>query len=306
MDRALPAGLLRARRGVLQPEDVGLPRGRRRRTGGLRREEVAAPADMSAGCHSRTEQQRGPAPSERMLVALARAWRLKLGGRDRLLVLGGIPAPGRTALDDHIGPTVTRVVARLSHVPAMVMSRFGERLLQTPPAVALLGDFTRCSGLSRCLVHRRAARPRPLPGGGPPTTKQGFRRGHPGHLHSRSHRKGRWDRRGPARHQPRVRGRLAAARGRSDPSPRPQALSPPRTGRTGGPVEMLVDPRQCRTLLVLTAPPGSPSRDRLQMPFGVGPWPQQPPSRPGVPPRHRSALRTARASHLTRLVRSEH
>ncbi|MER8162936.1 transcriptional regulator, partial [Streptomyces sp. NPDC094472] len=42
MDRALLADFLRARREVLQPEDVGLPRGSRRRTGGLRREEVAA------------------------------------------------------------------------------------------------------------------------------------------------------------------------------------------------------------------------------------------------------------------------
>ena len=59
MDRALLADFLRARRQVLQPEDVGLPRGQRRRTGGLRREEVAALAGMSADYYSRIEQQRG-------------------------------------------------------------------------------------------------------------------------------------------------------------------------------------------------------------------------------------------------------
>jgi transcriptional regulator with XRE-family HTH domain len=77
MDRALPADFLRARRTALQPEEVGLPRGSRRRTGGLRREEVAVLAGMSADYYSRLEQQRGPMPSEQMLAALARALRLR-------------------------------------------------------------------------------------------------------------------------------------------------------------------------------------------------------------------------------------
>ena len=71
MDRALLADFLRARREALQPEDVGLPRGSRRRTGGLRREEVAVLAGMSADYYSRIEQQRGPTPSEQVLAALA-------------------------------------------------------------------------------------------------------------------------------------------------------------------------------------------------------------------------------------------
>ena len=48
MDRGQLADCLRTRREALQPEDVGLPRGQRRRTGGLRREEVAALCGMSA------------------------------------------------------------------------------------------------------------------------------------------------------------------------------------------------------------------------------------------------------------------
>ncbi|MET7851071.1 helix-turn-helix domain-containing protein [Streptomyces avermitilis] len=142
MDRALLADFLRARREALQPEDVGLPRGQRRRTGGLRREEVAALAGMSADYYSRIEQQRGPAPSERMLVALARALRFNQSERDHLFVLGGIPAPRRILRDDYIGPTMMRIVAGLSDVPAIVLSRLGEALLQTRPAVALLGDYT--------------------------------------------------------------------------------------------------------------------------------------------------------------------
>ena len=59
-------------------------RGQRRRTGGLRREEVAALAGMSADYYSRIGQQRGPAPSEQMLVGLARALRLNQGERGHL------------------------------------------------------------------------------------------------------------------------------------------------------------------------------------------------------------------------------
>ena len=71
MDRNQLADFLRTRREALQPEDVGLPRGQRRRTGGLRREEVAALCGMSADYYSRIEQQRGSHPSEPMLAAIA-------------------------------------------------------------------------------------------------------------------------------------------------------------------------------------------------------------------------------------------
>jgi transcriptional regulator with XRE-family HTH domain len=154
VDRALLADFLRARRTALQPEDVGLPRGTRRRTGGLRREEVAALAGMSVDYYSRMEQQRGPMPSEQMLAALARALHLNLSERDHLFAVGGHPAPRRILRDDHISPTMMRIMDRLSDTPALVMSRFGETLLQTRPAVALLGDFTRFSGFSRYLVYR--------------------------------------------------------------------------------------------------------------------------------------------------------
>ena len=154
MNRALLADFLRARRAVLQPEDVGLPRGARRRTGGLRREEVAALAGVSADYYSRIEQQRGPMPSEQVLAGLARALHLRLSERDHLFDVGGRPAPSRVLRDDHVGPTMLRIVERLSDTPAMVMSRFGATLLQTGPAIALLGDYRRFSGMSRFLVYR--------------------------------------------------------------------------------------------------------------------------------------------------------
>ena len=154
MDRAQLADFLRTRREAVQPEDVGLPRGQRRRTGGLRREEVAALAGMSADYYSRIEQQRGPMPSEQMLAALARTLRMNLDERDHLFRLGGHPAPQRVLRENHISPGMMRILDRLEDTPAMVTSRLGEALRQTRPAVALLGDETRHTGLARYMAYR--------------------------------------------------------------------------------------------------------------------------------------------------------
>jgi transcriptional regulator with XRE-family HTH domain len=152
--RALLADFLRARREALRPEDVGLPRGSRRRIGGLRREEVAVLAGMSADYYSRLEQQRGPMPSEQMLAALARGLRLSPSERDHLFALGGHSAPRRVLRDEQVSPAMRRIVERLADTPAIVFSRFGEALLQNPAAVSLLGDYTRFSGMARYLVYR--------------------------------------------------------------------------------------------------------------------------------------------------------
>jgi transcriptional regulator with XRE-family HTH domain len=154
MDRALLADFLRARREALQPEDVGLPRGSRRRAEGLRREEVAVLAGMSADYYSRIEQQRGPMPSEQMLEALARGLKLSPSEREHLFTLGGHSAPRGVLRDERVSPAMARIVERLAETPAMVFSRFGETLLQTRGAVALFGDYTRFSGMSRYLVYR--------------------------------------------------------------------------------------------------------------------------------------------------------
>ena len=154
MDRALLADFLRARREALQPEDVGLPRGSRRRTGGLRREEVAVLAGMSADYYSRLEQQRGPMPSEQILAALARGLRLSPSEQRHLFDLGGHSAPRGPQRDEKVSPAMQRIVEELGNAPAMVFSRFGETLLQTPSAVALFGDYTHFTGMSRYLIYR--------------------------------------------------------------------------------------------------------------------------------------------------------
>ena len=71
IDRAGLATFLRRRRESLQPEDVGLSRGPRRRTAGLRREEVAALCHMSTDYYARLERGTGPQPSEQMIASIA-------------------------------------------------------------------------------------------------------------------------------------------------------------------------------------------------------------------------------------------
>ncbi len=93
MDRAALADFLRRHRENLQPADVGLPAGARRRTPGLRREDVAALAAMSTDYYTRLEQQRGPQPSEQMLSSLARALRLTGDERNYLFRIAGPHRP---------------------------------------------------------------------------------------------------------------------------------------------------------------------------------------------------------------------
>ncbi|WP_029433092.1 helix-turn-helix transcriptional regulator [Blastococcus sp. URHD0036] len=154
MDRTGLAGFLRARRERLQPGDVGLPAGARRRTAGLRREEVAALATMSTDYYTRLEQQRGPQPSEQMLSAIARALRLTLDERDHLFRLAGHNAPLRMRATDHVAPALQRVFDRLDDTPALVLSDLAETLLQNRLATALLGDETRHTGLARSAFYR--------------------------------------------------------------------------------------------------------------------------------------------------------
>ncbi|GAB2454450.1 transcriptional regulator with XRE-family HTH domain [Conyzicola lurida] len=148
------AAFVRTRREALQPEDVGLPRGQRRRTPGLRREEVAALAGMSSDYYARLERGNGPQPSEQMVAAIARALRLSLDERDHLFLLAGHGAPHRVQRTDHVSPGLMRVLDRLQDTPAQIMTALGETLVQTPLAVALLGEQTGYTGARRANVYR--------------------------------------------------------------------------------------------------------------------------------------------------------
>jgi transcriptional regulator with XRE-family HTH domain len=153
MDRDGLADFLRRRRAALQPDDVGLDQGRRRRTAGLRREEVAALAHMSTDFYARLEQRRGARPSEQTVGAIARALRLTQDERDHLFRLAGHAVPPRGHRTGHVSPALMHVLDRLD-TPAQVVSDIGVTLRQNPLAEALMGVQTGYTGLNRSLFYR--------------------------------------------------------------------------------------------------------------------------------------------------------
>jgi len=154
VDRAALAGFLRHRREALRPEDVGLPPSARRRTPGLRREDVAALALMSTDYYTRLEQQRGPQPSGQMLASLARALRLSGDERDYLFQIAGHNAPASVSAAAHVAPALLRVLDRLDDTPALILSNLGETLVQNRMADALFGDKSGYVGLARSEIYR--------------------------------------------------------------------------------------------------------------------------------------------------------
>ena len=154
IDRVGLADFLRRRREALQPEDVGLPRGARRRTPGLRREEVAALSHMSTDFYSRIERERGPQPSEQMVASIAQGLHLSLDERDHLFRLAGHRPPTRGPAGDHVAPGMLRIFDRLTDTPAEIVTELGETLRQTPMGVALTGDLTRYTGPARSIGYR--------------------------------------------------------------------------------------------------------------------------------------------------------
>ncbi|MFE5212343.1 helix-turn-helix transcriptional regulator [Streptomyces sp. NPDC056600] len=141
MNRPELADFLRRNRARLAPSDVGLPAGRRRRTPGLRREEAAALAGMSADYYTRLEQARGPRPSRQTLTALARALRLTDDERDHLFHLAGEEPPREFSPAEHVRPGLQRVLDRLHDTPAQVLTDWGEVVAQNAMSRALTGDF---------------------------------------------------------------------------------------------------------------------------------------------------------------------
>ena len=137
---SLLATYFRARRELIQPEDVGIPRETNRRVQGLRRQEVAALADISFDYYLRLEQGRHHQPSEQVLASLGRALMLdddamlyvyRLAhetGRPRLR-----PAPPTEGFDEN----VVRLLEHWSHTPAIIIDRNQDLIRSNRLALAL-------------------------------------------------------------------------------------------------------------------------------------------------------------------------
>jgi transcriptional regulator with XRE-family HTH domain len=113
---------LRSRRERLSPADVGLPPGGRRRTPGLRREELALISGVSTSWYTFLEQGRDVRPSAQVLEALARALALTGDERDHLMRLGGLPPstpePGPETIDTGLADLVEALGPRPAYITA--------------------------------------------------------------------------------------------------------------------------------------------------------------------------------------------
>lgn len=155
MDRHQLGQFLRLRRQGLQPQDVGLIRGSRRRTPGLRRDEVSLLANMSTNYYERLEQGRGPQPSPAMLGSIARALRLTLAERDHLYILGGHQPPAPHIALGYADPGLMAILDALApNVPALVTDDLSNVLAQSPLNTALLGPLAGIKGLESNFTWR--------------------------------------------------------------------------------------------------------------------------------------------------------
>lgn len=160
MDRHELGAFLRSRRERLRPEDVGLPSGPRRRTPGLRREEVAVLAHISTEYYVRLEQGRAPKPSGEVLAGIAEALRLTDAEADHLHLLAGT-APTRARIHRRdVRPSILALLERLPHTAAFVMSASFEVLAWNDLAAALIGDFAQLAEKDRNLARRAFIEPR--------------------------------------------------------------------------------------------------------------------------------------------------
>jgi len=149
------AAALRQWRERLAPADAGVPAGPRRRTPGLRREEVARLAGVSVDYVVRLEQGRGPHPSPSVLGALARALRLSSAETGHLFDLAGVALPGPGRVNDVVRPSVLRLLDRMQDLPAMLIDARKSLLAWNPLADALLGDISAIPRERRNLLWMR-------------------------------------------------------------------------------------------------------------------------------------------------------
>jgi transcriptional regulator with XRE-family HTH domain len=118
------ADFLRTKRASLQPEDVGLPEAGRRRTPGLRREEVALLAGVGTTWYTWLEQGRDVRASLDVLEAVSRALQLSAAERAHVILLGrGEQAPPCKAPAEKVSPTLRRLVENLGPGPAYLLGR---------------------------------------------------------------------------------------------------------------------------------------------------------------------------------------
>lgn len=141
------ADFLRRRREALSPAVAGLRAGQRRRTPGLRRDEVAHLANMSTNYYERLEQGRGPQPSAAILAGLSRALRLDSAERGYMYRLAGHAAPAVPKPDGFVDPRLRSVMAAVAATtPAFISDDLATIVAQNELHVTLFGQVTGLGG----------------------------------------------------------------------------------------------------------------------------------------------------------------
>jgi len=143
MTAASPLGTyLKDRRAKLDPAAFGFPL-QRRRTPGLRREEVAQRANVSATWYTWLEQGRGGAPSADVLDRIAHAMMLTNAEREHLFLLGlGRLPPARYHAPEGISPRLQRVLDTLEYSPAFIRTATWDVIAWNRAAAAVLTDYS--------------------------------------------------------------------------------------------------------------------------------------------------------------------
>ncbi len=132
---------LRSARGRLTPQELGLPVSDDRRVSGLRREEVALLAGVSADYYMRLEQGRERSPSVQVLDSLGEALRLDDDGRLHLYHLAGFSPRPASSSPDRVDPALVELMSSWSHNPALVLGRAYDVLAANRMGAALFSGF---------------------------------------------------------------------------------------------------------------------------------------------------------------------
>ena len=155
----MPRDPVRRSRDRIAPATVGLPTGGHRRATGLRREELAGLAGISADYLTRLEQGRATAPSAQVVEALARALRVTDAERDLLFRLAGHIPPGLDLVSSRITPSVQRLLDRLANTPVAVYDATWTLIIANAPYDALMGPTTYLRGIERNSIWRHLVGP---------------------------------------------------------------------------------------------------------------------------------------------------
>jgi transcriptional regulator with XRE-family HTH domain len=132
---------LKVRRAKLNPTTFGFP-SERRRTPGLRREEVAQRANISPTWYTWLEQGRGGAPSADVLDRIARALMLTQVEREHIFLLGlGRPPEARYRKDEGVTPRLQRVLDALEPTPALIRTATWDVVAWNRAATVMLTDY---------------------------------------------------------------------------------------------------------------------------------------------------------------------